>query len=320
LSGDLLSWLEAEEVAMDEHPILVGYDGATCSGAALRWALSEAARRGVGVRLVRVLDLPRHPAPVAGGASGIGASAGGVEAQLLDEAGVALDKVGSEAAVELRGAVAVATAALPGPVVETLCEQSGEASMVVLGSRGMGGFAGLMLGSVSVAVAAHARCPVVVVREGMWIAPDGPVVVGVDGSDEARLAVDFAFAEARARHTSLAALHAAAPPQPRTVERLAAEMSASLLEAALHDCRLRYPEVPVTSRVVTGPPGQVLAAVAPGAQLLVVGSRGRGGFHGLVLGSVSQQVLHRARCPVAVVRRYPTVVRDTVLYKQDMSR
>ncbi|MEN3307075.1 MAG: hypothetical protein V7603_3277 [Micromonosporaceae bacterium] len=299
MSGDLLSWLQAEEVAMDEHPILVGYDGATGSGAALRWALSEAARRGLGVRLARVLDLPRGSAPFAARASGI-------EAHMLDEAKVALDKVGSEATTELHGAVPITTVALPGSVIDTLCEQSGEASMVVLGSRGMGGFAGLLLGSVSVAVAAHAHSPVVVVRENMSAAPGGPVIVGVDDSDEARLAVEFAFAEAHARQAALEAVRAVPPPQRVTGRAAEAggEAPEDLLETALRGCRARYPAVPVTSRVLPGSPGQVLAGASRGAQLLVVGSRGRGGFHGLVLGSVSQQVLHRALCPVAVVRRY----------------
>jgi nucleotide-binding universal stress UspA family protein len=303
LSGDLLSWLQAEEVAMDEHPILVGYDGAAGSTAALRWALSEAVRRGVGVRLARVLSQPRDQATT-------------IEALALDETRVALDKVGSEATAELRGAVPVATVALPGPVVETLCELSGEASMIVLGSRGMGGFGGLLLGSVSVAVAAHAHCPVVVVRENMAAVPDGPVVVGVDGSDGARLAVGFAFAEAHARGTTLEALHAV-PAASRPAEP---DGPAGLLAAALRDCRERYPEVPVTERVLAGSPGQALSGAARGAQLLVVGSRGRGGFHGLVLGSVSQQVLYRARCPVAVVRRYPAAWQETVRHKQGTLR
>jgi nucleotide-binding universal stress UspA family protein len=313
MSGDLLSWLQAEEVAMDEHPILVGYDGASASGAALRWALSEAVRRGAGVRLARVLDLPR-------GTEFTG-RASGVEAHMLDEAKVALDKVGSEATAELHGAVPITTVALPGAVVETLCEQSGEASMIVLGSRGMGGFAGLLLGSVSVAVAAHAHCPVVVVRENMSANPEGPVVVGVDDSAGARLAVEFAFAEAHARRTALEALHAA-PPGPRAVERAgdAGVGPAAMLDASLRECRRRYPDVPVATQVLSGSPGQVLSAASRTAQLLVVGSRGRGGFHGLLLGSVSQQVLHRARCPVAVVRRYPAATRTTVLHQQGTHR
>jgi nucleotide-binding universal stress UspA family protein len=299
---------------MDEHPILVGYDGASGSGAALRWALSEAARRGVGIRLARVLETPPGP-EFAGEASS-------VEAHMLDEARVTLDKVVAEEAAELGGAVPITTVALPGPVVETLCEQSGAASMIVVGSRGMGGFAGLLLGSVSMAVAAHAHCPVVVVRESMSAVPHGPVIVGVDGSDEGRLAVEFAFAEAHARRTALEAVHAA-PPPPRPADRVAetgGPVPAAVLEAALHDCRERYPDVPVTARVLPGSPGHAVAGASRTAQLLVVGSRGRGGFHGLVLGSVSQQVLYRARCPVAVVRRYPAALQKTLLHKQGSLR
>jgi nucleotide-binding universal stress UspA family protein len=302
-----LADFQAEEVAMDEHPILVGYDGAAGSGAALRWALHEAVRRGLGVRLVRVLDLGRAgSAPSAGSMSS-------VEADLLDEAKVALDKVGSEATAELRGAVTLNTVALPGPVVSSLCEQSGQVSMVVLGGRGTGGFAGLLLGSVSVAVAVHAQCPVVVVRDDVC-APGAPVVVGVDDSDEARLAVEFAFAEAAAREVELVAVHAAPPAGARhggVNGNGGPAAGRDLVDAALRDGRARYAGVPVSVRVLPGSPGQVLAGSSRGAQLLVVGSRGRGGFHGLPLGSVSLQVLYRAQCPVAVVRRHPAGVRGS---------
>lgn len=289
---------------MDEHPILVGYDGTAGSGAALRWALNEAVRRGVGVRLVRVLDQRQGDCVPEG-------SQARAEAEMFDEAKVALDKVGAYGTTEGAGAVRIACAALVGPVVDTLCGQSRQASMAVLGNRGMGGLAGLLLGSVSVAVAAHAPCPVVVVREDMASAPGGPVVVGVDGSDEGRIAVEFAFAEASTRGVALDAVHVVPPPRPAGKQGHDAPVDISplsargVLEAALHDCRTRYPRVRVNPRVLPGAPGQVLAGASREAQLLVVGSRGRGGFHGLILGSVSQHVLHRARCPVAVVRQYP---------------
>jgi nucleotide-binding universal stress UspA family protein len=302
MSGDLLSWLQAEEVAMDEHPILVGYDGATNSAAALRWAAAEALRRGLGIRLIRVLDLPGQGDEEFGGRVGL------AEAQMLGDAKLALD----QAAAQVPGGRppgAVTSLARGGPVVSALCEHSAQASMLVLGSRGMGGLGGLLLGSVSVPVAAHAHCPVVVVREQMSAPAAGPVAVGIDDSDEARLAVEFAFAAAAARRVGLLAVHAVAVPGrgggPVPAEPAAHPGGPDPVAAALRGGQARYPAVPVTTRVRAGSPGQVLAAASAEAQLLVVGSRGRGGFHGLLLGSVSQQVLHRAHAPVAVVRRYP---------------
>ncbi len=268
---------------MGEYPIVVGFDGEAGSGAALRWALSEAARRGLGVRMVHVV------APESDPGSGVA------------DAKRAMDETGWNAVADPPAPVAVSTLALSGPVAGTLCDQTNDASMVVLGSRGLGGFAGLLLGSVSVAVAAHAHCPVVVVRDGSSVPGGGPVLVGVDDSDEARLAVEFAFAEAALRGVDLLALHATdrgADPRP-------------VLDEVLRAPAARHPGVTVRTRTLPGMAGQALAECSDEAQLLVVGSRGRGGFHGLLLGSVSQQVLHWAKCPVAVVRRYPRVP-DTV--------
>ncbi|HKT01536.1 MAG TPA: universal stress protein [Rugosimonospora sp.] len=283
---------------MREHPILVGYDGSAASTAALRWALGEAERRSLGVRVVRVLDIPRRANPTPASRA--------TEAHMFDEAEVALDQIAATATAGLRRAVPLTTAALAGPVVDALCEQSRQASLTVLGSRGVGGLAGLLLGSVSVAVAAHAHSPVAVVREHMSAAPGRPVLVGVDGSDVAGLALEFAFAEAAARGVRLRAVHA--------VPGEGAEPAGQqLLTRALEPYRRRYPQVTVVERVVPGTPGPLLATASLDAQLVVVGSRGRGGFHGLLLGSVSQQVLHRAGCPVAVVRRYATPAPRTTL-------
>jgi nucleotide-binding universal stress UspA family protein len=180
-----------------------------------------------------------------------------------------------------------------------------------LGSRGMGGFVGLLVGSTAVHLSAHGRCPVLVVREVGDEA--GPVVVGVDGSVMGEQAVGFAFAEAALRKAPLRALHAstwnaplpapqdAAVPYANPPGALAGEEE-RLVSEALAGHRERYPEVPVEDQVVHGRTREALIEASHSAQLLVVGARGRGGFAGLLLGSVSQAVLHHAHCPVAVVR------------------
>jgi nucleotide-binding universal stress UspA family protein len=292
---------------MDGYPILVGYDGSEGSRVALRWALEDGAERGLAVRLMHVVEFPwRVPSESA-------ANGDTVRAVLLDEAESVLDKVAAEAAAVAPAGVEVTSTILAGPISGTLCEESSRASMVVLGRRGMGGFTGLPVGSVSVAVATHAGCPVVVVRDDVPPSPNLPIVVGVEESPDARLAVGFAFEEAVARRAALVAVRAWTPPSsPWRSERWPQNLDIDEVELAernlasqmLHDWCERYPAVEVSVRTVSATPAHALEIASRDAQLLVVGCRGRGGFHGLLLGSVSLQVLHGARCPVAVVRDY----------------
>jgi nucleotide-binding universal stress UspA family protein len=188
-----------------------------------------------------------------------------------------------------------------GSPADVLCDMSASADMVVLGYRGRGGLAGLLLGSVSAQVAAHARGPVIVVR-GHWRPVPGyvprPVVVGADGSRASQPAVAFAFAEAALRDVPLLAVCALA-------DTPAILGGARLLEAdfeqALAKCEADHPTVVVRRQVVHGAPRGALLDAAAGAQLLVVGARGRCGLRGMMLGSVSTAALHHSPCPVAVV-------------------
>jgi nucleotide-binding universal stress UspA family protein len=188
-----------------------------------------------------------------------------------------------------------------GQATAVLCERSHDADAIVVGCRGRGGIAGMLLGSVSWQVAAQAGCPVVVVR-GRWRSVGdhvrGPVVVGVDGSAAADAALGFGFAEARLRGVPLLAVCALAdsPASRGGYLRLQAEF-----EPAIARHEKKHPEVPVLRQVAQGGARDALLAAAHDAQLLVVGSRGRGGVAGMLLGSVSQAVLHHALCPVAVV-------------------
>lgn len=201
---------------------------------------------------------------------------------------------------------------LEGPAALTLQEQSRHASLVVLGSRGHGGFTGLLVGSTSVAVSAHAHCPVVVVR-GVAPGPElraGHVVAGVDFSPGSQLALDFAFEQAAGRGVNLHLVRAWMPPNSRwnppgfdPEELTVAERVA--LDELLSRWQAKHPEVKVTTEVVADSPARCLIDATRNAQLVVVGSRGRGGFLGLLLGSVSQQLLHHSHCPVAIVRELP---------------
>jgi nucleotide-binding universal stress UspA family protein len=197
-----------------------------------------------------------------------------------------------------------------------LVRESESAGVVVVGSRGLGGFAGLLLGSVSHEVVAGAHCPVVVVpTEEAAAREGGPVVVGVDGSDAAVAALDFAFRFAAAHGLSVLAVQAWAPyfvQGAGASAPMAREWQADLdaTRDALHKVvapwRAEHPAVTVDERTVVGPPARALVDVAKDASLLVVGRRGRGEIASVVLGSVSHSVLHRADAPVAVVRATET--------------
>jgi len=271
--------------------VVLGVDGSSASHTALLFALEEARRRELPVRLIHALD--RRP------------SDGGDD----DEHPSVLDSALADARCDAPD-IAISGAAPAAAPAAALIEAALDAELLVVGSRGVGGFRGLLLGSVSSQVAAHARCPVVVVRDSRRHRPAAGVIVGVDGSDTSDAAVAFAFEAAALRGIGLTAVHAfgavgvsdeAVTPEPR---RLAAEES-RILTDSLVGWQQKYPDVEVTARLVRGHPAWALAGESVDGRLLVVGTRGRGGFAGLFLGSVSQAVLHHAACPVAVVPRRP---------------
>jgi nucleotide-binding universal stress UspA family protein len=282
---------------MNTLPILVGYDGSQSANAALAWAQDEAARRHAPVRLVYVHEWAVSVVPVPAGA-------GWPDPSVRREAVAVVE----EAVARARPGVSVSGTVVDGPVVPTLRSLSGQARLVVLGERGLGGFTGLLAGSIAVGVATHAQCPVVVVRG--TAPPTHPVVVGVDSSDSDE-AIGFAFDQAAARGVELVVVRAWQPPpvpwrndvrpllydvdELETAER-------QLASEALPAWQEKYSEVTVRIRLMPSTPAHALIAASADAQLVVVGSRGRGGFRGLLLGSVARQVIHHAHCPVAVVR------------------
>lgn len=286
---------------MTTHSILVGYDASEGAEAALEWALNEAARTATPLTLVYAFEWRAVAGPV------------GLAPAVWPDDSVreAAEKMVDAAVARVRAAypqVTVSGAVVGGGAAPVLIERSQSARLVVLGARGHGGFAGLLLGSTSVAVSAHAHCPVVVVR-GEKPADGAPVVVGSDGSECALLAVEFAFAEAAQHGTDLRLVQAWTPPpgwQPPGIElehQIALEREE--LKEVVARWQGKYPEVPVSAHVIASPAAEALVEASQGARLLVVGSRGRGGFRGMLLGSVSQQLLHHAHCPVAVVRELP---------------
>lgn len=191
-----------------------------------------------------------------------------------------------------------------GTVVERLSAESERADLLVVGSRGVGGFAGLALGSVGLGLAGRTTAPLVVVR-AIRDEPYDEVAVGFDGSAPSEAAVGFAIEQARLRGARVRVVRAWQPPAltwrgPRPDEILAAEAEA--LRRRVDSWRAEHPDVPLAGSLVRRHPITTLAGASRAADLVVVGSRGRGEVKGALLGSVSHGVLHRARCPVAVVR------------------
>ncbi|MFE9193785.1 universal stress protein [Micromonospora sp. NPDC007208] len=225
-----------------------------------------------------------------------------------EEAQKMLERTAAELTGRWPGLVVEVRQVAGGPGV-TMIEESRRAELVVVGSRGLGGFAGLLLGSVGAQVAAHAHCPVLVVRPDEQPIPvDGPVLVGVDGSESSRLAVGVGADEAALRDVPLVLVHVGPLDGDRTVPEEIEESQAAyqaeavrLLADASAVVRAEHPDVVVREHPVRAAgAAQGLIEASGTASLLVVGTRGRAGFAGLLLGSVSQAAIHHAHCPVLV--------------------
>ena len=283
-------------IRVNGDALVVGVDGSDESDRALRWAAATARKRQEPLRVVHGF------APLPGFYGG-GLPALTKAYEALVKASDELVADGIRIAREVGGPELAITAEKPtepGPVA--LIEASRRARAVVLGCSGTGGFEGMLVGSTTVEVAAHAHCPVVVVRGRAE--PDGPVVVGLDGSATSDRALATAFDEASWRQTGLVAVHAWADADAglparwseieRDEQRLLAEQLAGWQE--------KYPDVRIERVLVRDRPRHQLLSWSTRAQLVVVGSRGRGGFSGLLLGSTSQALIHHAQCPVMVVR------------------
>jgi nucleotide-binding universal stress UspA family protein len=281
----------------DAAPIVVGIDGSEPRHRAARWAADEALWRGLSLRLVCCYP---GEAPVA--VSGFEARTG--RDRLLEVATNDVRAVVGDA-VEVEGVLA------EGPAAQSLARESQDASLLVVASHGHGGFATLLSGSTSVEAAAGAACPVVVAGQSSAADSDALVLVGVDTSDLAEPALEFAFGRAAARKARLVALHAWRRPRTLGASLVGRETSDAAdeeataraeLAQALRAWQQRYPEVTLEQRVVQGDPVTCLTEASQGVDVLVVGSRGRNPRSGLAQGSVSQGVLRHAHRPVVIVR------------------
>jgi len=283
-------------------PVVVGVDGSPSALDAVAWAADECARHHVPLRLVHTYFLPAtgYPNMIVNASEVLAA---------FDAQGRLWLAEAEAAARAVAPGIAVETALFSGTAIPLLIEESANARTIVVGSRGLGGFTGLLLGSTAVALTAHARCPVVVVRTR--VAGAGPVVVGVDGSPASESAIGFAFEAASTRGAPLTAVLSWTDVLVESsfqAVRFSMDWSEvedeqrRLLAERMAGWQEKYPDVVVERVVVRDRPVRALVRAAQHARLLVVGSHGRGGFTGMLLGSTGQALVHHAPCPVAVVR------------------
>jgi nucleotide-binding universal stress UspA family protein len=281
--------------------IIAAVDGSPSSLRAALWAAAEAARRHGPIRLVHAVDTNSL-------AYGAWLAPGRAYFDLLRSDG---ERILAAAKADILGRYPdldlTVALHMSGPV-SALIEESDSALLLVIGACGTGGLTAILVGSAVVAVAEHARCPVAVIRgHHAAEAPPtaGPVVVGVDGSPLSDAAVATAFDEASWRRADLVAVHAWTEPfsYSRAVNTgSAAADEHEVLAERLAGWQEEYPDVTVRRVVERNTPVRSLLAHAVAAQLLVVGSRGHGGFAGMLLGSTSQSLIHHATCPMLVVR------------------
>jgi len=289
--------------------ITVGVDGSAGSTAAVTWAAEVAARRHLELRIVHGLQLAGLY--YGGGVSGASATA------LFDAIRVDGERVIAEArslAASIGKDLVITTELPTEPPVPLLIDESRHARMLVVGRTGTGGFAEMLVGGTAASVASHAHCPVAIVRgrHDTTVIPDeGPVVVGIDGSPNSEQAIAVAFEEASLRGAPLVAVHAwndVTYEDTRATARILTQPEAleedeeRLLGQRLAGWQEKYPDVEVRRRLVRDRPRHALIEESETARLVVVGSRGRGGFTGMLLGSTSQALVQHARCPVLVVR------------------
>jgi nucleotide-binding universal stress UspA family protein len=285
-----------------EATVLVGVDGAEDSLLAVDWAAAEAMSLHCGLTICHAVPFgPPFDATADPAADPLLAQGRHVVRQAAARA--------RAVAPEL-GITEVVSSGSPAPA---LLDGSAAAQLLVVGSRGTGAFRGLLLGSVGQQVAAHAACPVVVIRPAPGNPPlpadapatVAPVTVAIDWSGYQPL-LAFAFDHAARHHRPLVAVHAyqvpTAPPDPAAARSVLPIAVDDLLTDAVAPWRDKYPEVRARTLAIDGTPAAGLIDRSTHSALLVVGSRGHGGFAGLLLGSVSQHVLRHGHCPVAVIR------------------
>ena len=292
----------------DEIPagaVVVGIDGSDRDETCVRWAAGAAARAGKPMHLLHAQDIAVELAaanPIA--ARGLAF----VPDLVLDD--TVLTSVLERARSDWPDLPITGSEPWMHPE-EALIEASDDAYLIVVGSSRISGLERLLLGRSALAVSLHSRCPVVILPEGARTDAEGPVVLGFDGSEGSRAAAERAFWIADLRGTSVRTITSwyaevvdgAVVTTPGTPGWEKVEGGyRRMVEDGLADLRARYPQVDVDIRVVRGPAAAMITQGSADASLLVIGSRGRGGFRGMLLGSVSHKVLETATSPVMVIR------------------
>ena len=287
--------------------IIVGVDGSATSDAAIRWAAREAAMRNVTMTLVHVVT---PGLPVLGMGYAFAPLPMNYGALQKEEGQRVIESARhvAQASIAPDGRVQIKTAVHFANPIPTLIDVTKDSQMIVVGCRGQGAWRRGLFGSVSTALLHHAHCPVAIIQDPADppSPSHGPVVLGVDGSAASELATAIAFDKSSWRGVDLVAIHAwldaDVPGIPRAAWpdfQAAAEETLAERLAGWSD---RYPDVTVQRRVVFNQPARHLLEAAEAAQLVVVGSHGRGGFAGMLLGSVGSAVAHGVHAPVIVAR------------------
>jgi nucleotide-binding universal stress UspA family protein len=284
--------------------IVAGIDGSECARHAARWAASEADQTGASLRLVYAYSLPApsfadyYPTPDL--------------VELLRDGGAAsLDEV----ATELRSghpALELSTHLEYGSPVTVLQEQSAGAYLTVVGAKGAGRITSVVLGSVALAISSTNIVPVAVIHDEPPIGHTGPVVIGVDGSPTSEAAVGFGLQWASDHSANVEAVHVSwydtvtdtvFPALRLTIDPVqVVEQERELMSVQMEPWRKKYPALEIREVVTRGRAVPLLLEHSEKAQLLVVGSHGRGGFTGMLLGSTSHALITHSTCPVIVAR------------------
>lgn len=286
------------------YGIVVGVDGSAASNDAVLWAARDAAMRNVPLQLVHMFKtfVPTFPQiPMPTGAPMWQEDDGRQE--LEQAAKVAREAVPTGHRIEIASEVRYS------PPASTLIEISEQAEMIVVGSTGRGAVERVLLGSVSSAVVRRAQCPVAVIHERSSYTPppqDAPVLVGIDGSPASEIATGIAFDEASRRGVELRAIHVWSDTEyfelPEYEWKTVREEAERNLAESLAGMQERYPDVRVTRVIARNRPARQIVEQSETAQLVVLGSHGRGWVTGTLLGSVSNAVVQSVRVPVIVAR------------------